>query len=390
MPHAVIRTPPRDGALLAECAALKQALERHPTLRSLWTSAEWPDLERRLGALLTTVHRYRPASDPGPPRDPGQVRAVHWNIEHGNWYPRVESALLAHPDLREADVLFFNEIDLGMARAGNRDVAGDLCASLQRHGVYLPLFLETTIGRDDDASTAGGQPNQESLFGIAILSRWPIGEVRAVDLPSPVRHQFEGERMYGRHAALVAEILRPGAPFVAVAAHLEVHRTRAERDQQVRTALAALNGERRPILFAGDFNTHTFDRGRPWDPLFGAAVLMLAPSAVLNRRLLFPDRGPARERLFDALAGAGFTWEPLVDRAPTLALRFDRLEEVEILFGPLAPAARRALRWAERRGRLRLDWFAARGWSGGRGHTVTGLDGAGQASDHAPIVAELW
>ena len=94
--------------------------------------------------------------------------------------------------------------------------------------------------------------------------------------------------------------------------------------------------------------------------------------------------------MFDTLAAAGFTWEPLVDRVPTLALRFDRLEEVEILFGPLAPAARRALRWAERRGRLRLDWFTGRGWSGGRGHTVTGLDGAGQASDHAPIVAELW
>lgn len=388
--EALSRTPPRDAALLAECAALKAALERHPTLRSLQTSAEWPQLEPRLATLLGTVHRHVPDAEPGPPRDARRVHAVHWNIEHGNWYPLVESALLTHPDLRDADLLFFNEIDLGMARAGNRDVAADLCAALRRHGVYLPLYLETTIGRDDDASTAGGEQNRESFFGIAILSRWPIGETRVVELPTPVEHQFDRERMYGRYAALVVEVLRPGAPFVAVAAHLEVHRTRAHRERQMRVTLDALKGETRPIVFAGDFNSHTFDRGRPWDPLFGAAVLMLAPSASLRRRLTYPDRGPAREGLFDALAEAGFTWEALVDREPTLALRFDRLDEVEILFGPLAPAARRALRWAERRGTLRLDWFAGRGWNGGQGHTVQGLDGPGRASDHAPIVAEVW
>ena len=44
---------------------------------------------------------------------------------------------------------------------------------------------------------------------------------------------------------------------------------------------------------------------------------------------------------------------------------------------------------AERRGSLRLDWFAGRRWGGGRGITVTGLDGPGKASDHAPSTAEF-
>ncbi len=79
-----------------------------------------------------------------------------------------------------------------------------------------------------------------------------------------------------------------------------------------------------------------------------------------------------------------------MDHAPTLKLRFDRLGETRALFGPLAGSARRALAWAERRAALRLDWIAGRGWTGGRGWTVTGLDGPGRASDHAPIVAELW
>ena len=45
--------------------------------------------------------------------------------------------------------------------------------------------------------------------------------------------------------------------------------------------------------------------------------------------------------------------------------------------------------WAVSRGALKLDWIAGRGWAGGLGRTVTGLDGPGRPSDHAPIVAEL-
>jgi hypothetical protein len=51
--------------------------------------------------------------------------------------------------------------------------------------------------------------------------------------------------------------------------------------------------------------------------------------------------------------------------------------------------------WAAGRGKLRLDWFAGRGWIDAaaeprsRGRTVRGLDGPGKASDHAPIVARF-
>ena len=78
-----------------------------------------------------------------------------------------------------------------------------------------------------------------------------------------------------------------------------------------------------------------------------------------------------------------------MDHEPTLQLRFDRLDELRTLFGPAHGLARRLLARAERRARLRLDWFAGRGWQGGRGSTVPGLDGPGRASDHAPLVAEF-
>jgi len=76
-----------------------------------------------------------------------------------------------------------------------------------------------------------------------------------------------------------------------------------------------------------------------------------------------------------------------VDREPTLQLRFERLDELRGFPDFVQLSVRAVLAWAERRGQLRLDWFAGRGWRGGSGFTVQGPDGPGKASDHAPIVA---
>lgn len=380
--------PVRDPVLLEECRALRRAVEPCATIEALRDTPAWPELDARLRRLLGTP-RFLAAPSPPPSADPARVRAVHWNIEHGNEYAQIERALLAHPELQDADLVLLNEVDLGMARSGNRDVAADLAHALGLHGVFAALFLELTPGRDDDLRLVARRENQESLFGVAILSRWPISEVRIVDLPSPEHVQFDVERMFGRHIGLAATIERPGAPFVAVSSHLEVHRTRTHRAAQVRVLADALRGEPQSVVLAGDFNTHTFDRGLWHAPIAGALALLLTPGAVLRRRLLHPDEGPSHEPLFDELRDSGFAWAPFTDREPTLQLRFDRLDELHALFGPAHGLARRLFARAERRARLRLDWFAGRGWQGGRGLTVQGLDGPGRASDHAPLVAEF-
>ncbi len=319
-----------------------------------------------------------------------RLRAVQWNVEHGNGFDRAAAALRGHPALAEADIVFLEECDLGMARSGNHDVALELAAGLGFHGAWAPLFLETTIGRNEDSALARGAVNEESLYGLAMLSRWPFAGVRVIELPSPERFQFEAEGMYGRHIALIAAIERPGAPFVAVAVHLEVHRTRKHRAAQMRTLLRALGDESRPVIIAGDFNTHTFDRGRPESVLSGARTMLFEPDVALRRRLLFPDRGTMREPLFEALREAGFEWNRFVDREPTLQLRFQRIDEWNAVPAALRTPFTRVLTWAEGRAGLRLDWFAGRGWHGGDGFTVKGLDGPGAPSDHAPIVGEFW
>ncbi|MBI5837370.1 MAG: endonuclease/exonuclease/phosphatase family protein [Candidatus Eisenbacteria bacterium] len=317
------------------------------------------------------------------------MRAVHWNIEKALRRAGIERALREEPGLADADLVLLNEVDVGMARSGNLDVAASLGAALGRFAAWAPMFLEITAGRDDDVAAAGGRGNAEGLLGLAGLSRWPLGAVRVVELPSPSEFQFEVERMFGRHVALVAEVLRPGAPFVAVAAHLEVHRGRAHRAAQVRAAAEALRGETRPVILGGDFNTHTFDRGVPLASLRAGLPLLLAPEAALERRFVRPFEGRTREFLFDELRDAGFAWEPFTDFAPTLRLRFERVREARGLSTLLGPFRNAVLARMERRALLKLDWFAGRGWSGGRGWTVVGLDGPEGLSDHAPVGAEF-
>jgi len=127
----------------------------------------------------------------------------------------------------------------------------------------------------------------------------------------------------------------------------------------------------------------------PYVVSVGGTSLLTWPRSLLHARLTRPDRGPFHEPLFDVLRAHGFEWERFVDYAPTLELRFDRLDEVNLLPAVLRRAAAPVLRWAEARGALRLDWFAGRGWRGGQGRTVHGFDGRGRASDHAPIVARF-
>src|SRR5437764_533574 len=133
----------------------------------------------------------------------GRVRVAQWNIEHGNRCEAIARASRSQAALAAADLVTLNEVDLGMARSGNRDVAAELCVRLGMHAAWAAMFLESTRGRDDDSLTALASDNAESLFGLALLSRWPIAAARLVTLPGPERTLFERERMTGRFVALV-------------------------------------------------------------------------------------------------------------------------------------------------------------------------------------------
>src|SRR5262249_45708114 len=157
---------------------------------------EWPALEARLARRLANVRRSAPEQAPPPPRDRARLKAVHWNIEHGNRFAPIAAALTTHPDLMDADLVMLNEADVGVARSANRGGAAALGKALGFHTAWAALFLGPASGGGDDPASAAGRENEEALFGLGMLSRFPIGGVRRIELPSPQALQFDVERMY--------------------------------------------------------------------------------------------------------------------------------------------------------------------------------------------------
>jgi endonuclease/exonuclease/phosphatase family metal-dependent hydrolase len=370
-----------------ESHALKRAIGRFATRRAWLGSAEGPRLAERLARHLGRVRRHEPRGAPAPPtRD--WLLAVHWNVLHGGHYERVLGALRQEPALAGADLVSLNETDLGLARSGNRDVAFELAAELGLHGAWAPLFLELEAGHKTPPAIAALE-QEESLFGVALLSRFPLGRLARVELASPADLLFDRERRAGSFVALVAEVLDPRGPFRVAVTHLDVHRSPEHRLAQVEEILGTVPAG--PALLAGDLNTTTFRRGTWARSARALALLAAAPRGRLRRQLLAPHlpAGAAREPLFDALRRRGFAIEPFNDASPSLDLRFADVGEIELLPPALRRAALRALRHVERRAALRLDWIAARGFIPAperRPFTLTHLmRGPDAASDHAPI-----
>jgi endonuclease/exonuclease/phosphatase family metal-dependent hydrolase len=360
--------------LASASAALKAQLQRFATRREWLASPGGPALDAEVRRHLDLVRRFEPQRDSARPAGP--LHVVHWNVLHGETFDAVARALGEEPLLRGADLVSLNEVDLGHPRSGTRDVAFEIAATLGLHAAWTPLFLELDPGR-------------ESMFGLALLSRFPLGQVRRVPLPGPEALLFDRERRVGGFVGLVAEVQAPETPFTAVVTHLDVHGGPADRLAQMQTLLAAAPPG--PAILCGDLNTTTFARGGVRRAARTLATLACAPRERLESRLHAPHLpiGDAREPLFDLLRASGFRVDELNGGGPTLDLRFRDVHELD----GLPPAARRAvlalLRPVERRGAMRLDWIAARGFEPLPEFPPFALlhlaRGPAAASDHAPI-----
>src|SRR5437588_8699629 len=67
------------------------------------------------------------------------VRLVTWNIEKGKRWPLLEKCLKSEP-IRSADILCLQEVDQGMARSENRDIAHEIGERLGMEVVFGKTF----------------------------------------------------------------------------------------------------------------------------------------------------------------------------------------------------------------------------------------------------------
>ena len=349
---------------------------------------------RRHGPALEEWLRRLRSGGPAESEQPegsDRLRLVHWNIEQGKRWDRIVAAAGDTPWLRKADLWTLNEVDLGTARAGNRDVARELAERLGLYWIYASCFFEFTKGTGSDKSVPG--ENSIGLHGIAIFSRWPLDDPGSADLPDCFDYfRLPEEKRYGVRRVLWATVRHPLQPFTLATAHFEVRNVPACRARQMAGSLAALPDG--PCLFAGDWNTHTFRRGSLLRSAAEFVRLQRTPASKIERQLIEPQNLEPSLRMVER---AGFEIGAWNEAAPTALQVLSGVEELGGLPGPARRGIQGLFGLERRTLRMRLDWIAVRGpWtpaSGGGGAwtgTDLGPDGA-LASDHAPIGIEaLW
>jgi endonuclease/exonuclease/phosphatase family metal-dependent hydrolase len=172
---------------------------------------------------------------------PAEIRVLVYNIHAGKDAKGVDNLERVAQIVRDtrADVALLQEVDVRTTRSG---------------GVDQPARLRELTGFH--VAFGKSLDYQGGLYGIAILSRWPIDSSRVSPLPIQPP-QLRSGVSYEPRAALRAFIRAAGRSLIVVNTHLDASRDDSYRRQEAQTIIAMADSLRRHgVLFVGgDFNS---------------------------------------------------------------------------------------------------------------------------------------
>ena len=341
------------------------------------------------------------------PRLRSFLRVVEWNIERGAQLEGIIEILNTHEVLRFADLLLLNELDHGMIRSGNVNVALELSRALEAHAVFGVEYLELTKGAGHEVNLQGD--NTAALHGNAILTRHSFSNPDVVRLPRCENNFESAEKRVGGRIGILIDLEIAGATLIAATTHLDVVNSPRCRARQMRAMIEAADARFKArdsrasgIVAGGDLNTHTFARGGRLRAMKNTALILGSSPQRLVNRLLNPER---REPALGEFARFGYETNRLNDCEPTSRSIVSALDDSSRLPFPMKWWVRRRVPSEGLLLEFRLDWLAARGLepllndeamdtasgvTSIAAHTVAGLTYEGRpVSDHDPIVADL-
>ncbi len=338
-------------AMLAQLSSTVE-LEAHPAYQAIRSDVQY---------VLDTPEQgcYIREEAPAKPR----YRIFGWNIERGVYFDEQLDVLRNHPYASSADVLLLTETDVGMARSGNHAVAQEFAEALGMHYAFAPCYINMVKGSGIEYDMEG--ENDVALHGNAILSRYPLSNVRPVPLQNGKDKMQGREKRLGRQAAILADIEFPQGAVTAASVHLDANSTQRHRHNQMRDVLDAIPPGAAAIV-GGDWNTSTFDTSSALPAIVGfwRRVFMGADNVIRNHYLRPYTK--FEKDLFDLLEQRGFDWR----RSNALGVRttsfdVDDIKAHKTLGEWLPEWCFQFIRWSLRNhdGKcpLKIDWFAARG-----------------------------
>ncbi|MBX7148416.1 endonuclease/exonuclease/phosphatase family protein [bacterium] len=372
-------------------------LALHHSTSSILASPEYVAHETEIKAMTNGIEYgfYAPVNAPK-----NFYRMTAWNLERGIMMDEQIDVLKNHPILKNSDVLFLTETDIGMARTHNRNVARDMAQALGMNYFFATSYLNLCKG--NSIEDAEGD-NELGLHGNALLSRYPISNMRIVPLFNCKDKMRGKEKRLGCQKGLVADIEFPQQTVTVAVAHLDAHSSQKQRAGQMELILKTLENNPYPVLVGGDLNTSTYDSSHAfyafcgfWDKVFRGVRY------IIEDHYPYPDRFYEKP-LFDVFTGLGYDYKNFnALGVGTLHYTVDHIDKNKLIQEVVPGWCRRIMEETLRRNggkvSLKLDWFAAKGLKiapvGVEGAeppmVIGGLKAGGEfLSDHDPIVVDI-
>lgn len=233
-------------------------------------------------------------------------RAVFWNLSGQLRYEGLVTLLKKHPLLNRADVFCFAHSDIGMARSENRNLIRSLALERSFNYVTLCSFLHLK-------TLPEGLPRQNLLGieGISIMTKYPLAHFRAIPLRNTYDPMTGLDRKIGCEKALVVDMTLHNHKLTFVGGQLDRFSSPGQRAMQLGSILSQFQDEERnkPILFAGDLQTSTYNTKSNWG-LLGSIVnrVLRGYDYIAEEHHLHPDVF-FEKKLFDTFEKYGFRYE---------------------------------------------------------------------------------
>ncbi len=219
------------------------------------TSYSSPHLAQHSGAHESELLEIGQATKlRNPAEGATDIRVVSYNIRWrgGEDLKRLSELLRSDPEIGNAVVVGLQEVDRNKKRTGNQNTVKLLAEEL---GMYYAW-----------AAPPAAKPLQEEETGVALLSPYPLTEVKRLVLP----HEGPGRR---RRAGIGATIKVGDTSLRVYSVHSETRMSMDKKVAQMKAALddlASYPGST-PAIVMGDLNTWEADAGTRTVKLFKGA-----------------------------------------------------------------------------------------------------------------------
>ena len=338
-------------------------LSRFNSTRALHASAIYQELRPEIERVLQTVVEENLAPEATPARS--SIRATAWNIERGTHLEPIIEILREHALIGGSDLYLLTELDVGMARSHNRDVAREIGRSLGLNYAFAPCYIALNKGSGLEDQVPG--ENVQSLHGNALFSRHPMRDAHSLSLPNGKDLMRGKEKRLGSQCVVIATIDHPLGSFRAVSLHLDAQSSQQHRGRQMKIVLDHLKtlSPALPVLLGGDWNTSTYNSSRAVYSILGyCRRVLMGVNHVIDHHFTYPDRWFERH-LFRELKRQGYHYQDLNE--PGVCSLHYHLDDLAAnnRMGDWVPAwcfwfINWALQKTDGRCSIKLDWFAAK------------------------------